>query len=176
MAGHRVLECSLAEAALIAKLRASGVAVDANGYCPSPEDNLIDAVTSDLWRAARADLKGGKGSELGGKFRAAYSSSALVVNTFIPMQTGVDIPGVGFISGTPRLEQERSGGPTGFKPTLDVVIEGDGVDLFVESKCREYLDAGGADFSVAWTKHAAKRLSHKAARVYGDIYAGVPLR
>jgi hypothetical protein len=172
MAGHRAPECDLAEAALVTALRGLGVTLNAKGYCAAAEDNLIDAVTPDLWQAAKADLEGGKGSELGWKFRAAYSSSALVANTFVPMQNGVDIPGVGLIAGTPRLEQERSGGPTGFKPTLDVVVEGGDVDLFVESKCREYLAAGEASFSVAWVKHAAKHSSASAARVYGDVYAG----
>ncbi len=172
MAGHRTAECDLAEAALVATLRAADVALDAKGYCAAAEDNLIDAVTSELWLAARADLERGRGTELGGKFRAAYSSSALVVNTFVPMQSGVDIPGVGFIAGTPRLEQERSGGARGFKPTLDVVVEGGDFDLFVESKCREYLDAREAAFSVAWPKHAAAHLQDAAARVYGDVYAG----
>lgn len=173
MATHRAPECGLAERALIASLRRAGVALDARGYCLAAEDNLIEAVPPDLWRAAKADLEGGRGDELGGKFRAAYSSSALVVNTFVPMLTGVDIPSVGFIAGTPRLEQERSGGPGGFKPTLDVVLEGGDIDLFVESKCREYLAAGEAAFSIAWPRQAAERLSAAAARIYGDLYAGV---
>ena len=90
----------------------------------------------------------------------------------MPMQDGVDFPGFGLIAGTPRLEQERSAGPRGYKPTLDVIIEGSDVDVFIESKCREYLDAGEADFSVAWPTHAAQRLSAEAARVYGDLYSG----
>jgi hypothetical protein len=171
MAGNRTPECGLAEKALAAALAATGVAVDAKGYCDAAEDNLIDAVAPELWLAAKADLEGGKGSELGGKFRAAYSSSALVANTFIPMRDGVDIPGVGLFAGLPRLEQERSGGAKGYKPTLDVIVEGDGRDLYIESKCREYLDSGEADFSVAWPKLAAKHLSSAAARIYGDVYA-----
>ncbi len=123
-----------------------------------------------IWAAA--DLGSGKGSELDGKFRAAYSSSALAVNAFVPMQGGISIPGLGTISGTPRLEQERSGGARGFKPTLDVVVRGEQCDLFIESKCREYLDAGEAGFSVAWPGLAAMHLSAPAARVYGDVYAG----
>jgi hypothetical protein len=173
MAGHRTHEAALAEAALISAASATGVVPDSKGYRDTVEANLIQAVTPELWIAARKDLEGGKGSELDRKFRAAYSSSALVVNTFVPMQAGVSIPGIGFIAGIPQLEQERSGGARGFKPTLDVVIGGGEVNLFVESKCREYLDAGEADFSVAWPRLAADRLSVSAARVYGDIYAGV---
>jgi hypothetical protein len=55
---------------------------------------------------------------------------------------------------------------------LDVVVDGGDVQLFVESKCREYLDAGEANFSDAWPKQAARRLAAAAARVYGDVYAG----
>jgi hypothetical protein len=171
VAGHRTPECGLAEKALAAALAATGVAVDAKGYCAAVEDNLIDAVTPELWLAAKADLEGGKGSELGGKFQAAHSSSALVANTFVPMRDGVDIPGVGLFAGLPRLEQERSGGATGYKPTLDVIVEGEGRDLYIESKCREYLDSGEADYSVAWPKLAAEHLSSAAARIYGDVYA-----
>jgi hypothetical protein len=143
---------------------ATGVAVDAKGYCAAAEDNLIDAVTPELWLAAKADLEGGKGSELGGKFRAAHSSSALVAHTFVPMRDGVDIPGVGLCAGLPRLEQERSSGAKGYNPTLDVIVEGEGRDLYSESKCREYLDSGEADFSDAWPKLAAEHLSSAAAR------------
>ncbi len=172
MAKRRVPECERAEAALVAALDARGVKVDSRGYCATPEANLIDAVTRNHWEAAKTELEGGKGGELQGKFRAAYSSAALAVNTFVPMRAGVDVPGVGLISGIPRLEQERSGGPRGYKPTLDVVVQGGALDLFVESKCREYLDSGEADFSVAWTKHAAEHLPDAAARAYGDLYAG----
>jgi hypothetical protein len=136
VAGRRVPECVLAQQAIAAALRMTGVPLDAKGYCAGAEVNLIDAVTAELWTAAKTDLEAGKGGELGGKFRAAHSSS-LVVNTFMPMRNGVDIPGVGMIAGTVRLEQKRSGGPGGYKPTLDVIVEGSDVDLFVESKCRE---------------------------------------
>jgi hypothetical protein len=171
VAGHRTPECELAEKALAAALAASGVAVDAKGYCAAAEHNLVDAVTPELWLAAKADLERGKGSELDRKFRAAHSSSALVANTFVPMRDGVDIPGVGLFAGLPRLEQERSGGAKGYKPTLDVIVEGEVRDLYIESKCREYLDSGEADFSVAWPKLAAEHLSEAAARIYGDVYA-----
>jgi hypothetical protein len=172
VAGLRAPECELAEKAIAEALRATGIPLRGKGYCALPEENLIEAVTPELWAAAKVDLEAGKGAELGGKFLAAYSSSALVVNTFIPMGHGVDIPGFGLIAGTPRLEQERSAGTRGYKPTLDVIVEGSDVDLFIESKCREYLDAGEADFSVAWPTHAAMRLTADAARVYGDLYSG----
>jgi hypothetical protein len=172
VAGRRARECELAEKAIAEALRATGVSLQGKGYCELAEENLIEAVTPELWAAAKVDLEAGKGAELGGKFLAAYSSSALVVNTFMPMRHGVDIPGFGLIAGTPRLEQERSGGARGYKPTLDVIVEGSDVDVFIESKCREYLDAGEADFSVAWPTQAASRLSADAARVYGDLYAG----
>jgi hypothetical protein len=43
-------------------------------------------------------------------------------------------------------------------------------DLYIASKCREYLDSGEADFSVAWPKLAGEHLSSAAARIYGDVY------
>jgi hypothetical protein len=106
VAGQRSSECDPAEAALAAALRATGVALRGK-YCAAPEENLIDAVTADLWSAAKADLEGGKGTELRGKFRAAHSSSALVVNTFVPMQGGVAVPGVGFIA-VPRASSRSA--------------------------------------------------------------------
>jgi hypothetical protein len=106
------------------------------------------------------------------KFRAAYSSAALAANTFAPMTDGIDLPGVGFIAGRPELEVEYSAGTQGFKPTLDAVIEGDDMTVIVESKCREYLAAGEANFSVAFPRKAAQVLSGEAARVFGDVYAG----
>src|SRR4051794_1339887 len=97
--------------------------------------HLIAAVTSDMWSVAQADLGAGKGGELRRKFYAAYSSAALVVNTFAPMTGGVHIPDVGFIEGAPRFEVGCSAGTQGWKPTLDVVVANDKVRLLVESKC-----------------------------------------
>lgn len=172
MAKHRAPECVLAERALAQALSRTGAAVDERGYCEAVTDNLVAAVTPDLWNRAQSDLAGGKGSELDWKFRAAYSSAALVVNTFMPMADGVSLPGTGTIRGTLRLEVERSAGTRGFKPTLDVVLDGADAELMIESKCREYLAAREADFSVAFVRHAAGFLSDPAARVFGDLYAG----
>lgn len=173
MGARRAAECDLAEAALADALRHIGVTVDERGYCATVEDNLIPAVTPELWARARHDLDDGKGTELAWKFRAAYSSSALVTNTYVPMTGGIDIPGVGLVAGEVRLEQERSGGARGYWPTLDVIVEGEDLDLFVESKCREYLGTSNTAFSVAWPRLAYEHLPAAAARIYGDLYASV---
>jgi hypothetical protein len=59
------------------------VVMDDKGCVPDFRDNLLpDVVPSDF----EADLRQGSGDELGGKFRAAHSSSALAVNVFAPFR------------------------------------------------------------------------------------------
>jgi hypothetical protein len=181
-----------AEAALRDALAAHGVEVRGKGYCVRPEDNLVETVTPQMWDSARADLEAGKGTELDSKFLAAYSSSALAVNTFAPLRGGVPLPGgrIGdatspgtVINGQIRFEQERSSWTRGFMPTLDTIVEADDgpVRLLVEGKCIEFLRRSRKDekFSPAFAKKAAQHLEFGAAEVYdvleGDPFAFDPL-
>jgi len=116
-------------------------------YVDDWRQNLIAGVEPEIFEA---DLRAGTGRELEGKFRAAHSSSALAVNVFAPFRRG----GRGFAVG--RYGQGRLVGfeqryPTGLAsaqpPHLDVVVEGAGGVLGIESKCTEYLAPKAAKFS-----------------------------
>lgn len=60
------------------------VLLDEKGYVSEASQNLIEGVHLEDFEE---DLRQGDGNELEGKFRAAHSSSALVVNTFAFLKT-----------------------------------------------------------------------------------------
>lgn len=162
-----------AERALAGRLAATGVSLHGKGYCGRAEENLIRAVSDQQWARARADLDGGKGTELTSKFLAAYSSSALAVNAFAPLADRVLLPGGTTVNGAVRFEQERSAWATGYKPTLDVSIERDHepVRLLVESKCVEYLRKTDTAFSPQFPTKAAAHLEPAAVAVFDEVFA-----
>jgi hypothetical protein len=162
----------LAEGALRDRL-AEKVCLDASGYCPRAEDNLVATVGPGVWHRARHDLAAGKGDELGGKFRAPYSSSALAVNTFGPLVDGLDLPGPLHVDGAIVFEQQGSAWARGYWPTLDVIVEAPGapVRVFIESKCTEFLRKGEAGFSGQFVKHAKERLGDTAATTFEVLAA-----
>lgn len=114
------------------------------GYTRSPEENLIPVVTrKDFWE----DLQGGDGSELSdsakapAKFCAAYSSSALVVNTFGPFRHS---PGHLVLAGCrdfvkALFERKCPTGLKGIPPNLDFFAAGPKILVAVESKFLETL-------------------------------------
>ena len=171
MAREKDPALSLAENALKARL-ASQTLVDSAGYCRRPEDNLVTSVGPGVWRRARVALASGKGDELATKFRAAFSSSALAVNSFGPLIENVDLPGGLKFHGPIRFEQERSAWARGYWPTLDVIVEDTSSEmrLFVESKCIEFLRAGHVAFSDAFVKHARERLGPEATATYERLF------
>ena len=172
MAREEHLLLRTAEHALATRL-ASRVSVRGKGYCDRPEDNLVETVTHDLWQAAKSDLEKGKGDELGSKFLAAYSSSALAVNAFAPLRDRVKLPGDLVITGDMRFEQERSAWARGYWPTLDLIVESEGAELrlFVESKCIEFLRKSETGFSPAFSKKASEHLEPAAAAVFETVFA-----
>ncbi len=125
------------------------VVMDDKGYVPDFRDNLLpDVVPSDF----EADLRQGSGDELGGKFRAAHSSSALAVNVFAPFRHR---PEELQICGTTdfdsmRFERKCPTGLGGTPPNLDVVFEAGNAVIAVESKCTEYLSLHRAAFSSSY--------------------------
>lgn len=161
---------SLAERALTRRLP-THVRLDSSGYCRRAEDNLIATVGPGVWQRARHDLTAGKGDELAGKFRAPYSSSALAVNTFAPLLTGISLPGPLQVDGDIAFEQQRSAWAGGYWPTLDLIVEAEqrAVRLFVESKCTEFLRQGHPDFSQAFVKHAEQQLDGAAAATFEQL-------
>src|ERR1700761_920762 len=138
--------------ALIQSLVASNpqLALDGNGYVSEAVFNLIDGV---ILADVEADLRQGDGNELGGKFRAAHSSSALAVNNFAPFKkrpADLQLPwGHGFTS----VHFERKcphGVPSRHSPNLDVVAESAGGVVAIESKCLEFLKSEPAEFAPAY--------------------------
>jgi hypothetical protein len=124
--------------------------LDKNGYVSEAGQNLIEGVRLDDFEA---DLLQGDGNEMGGKFRAAHSSSALAVNTFAPFKANVAalrLPGGG---GFDRLqfEQKCPHGLVGRRsPNLDVLADGPNGVVAVESKLLETLGRHEAKFSPAY--------------------------
>ena len=124
---------------------------DRPGYTNSPEENLIPGVTSkDFWK----DLEGGDGSELSdsstapAKFCAAYSSSALVVNTLGPFRHSPNDLELSGFSGFSESQFERKC-PTGLggkPPNLDFLAAGPNILVAVESKFLEPLRPKKASF------------------------------
>lgn len=143
---------SLASAALSERLHEihPDIDIDDKGYVPHFSENLLLGVEPEHFEV---DLRQGDGNELETKFRAAHSSSALVVNTFALFR---DRPGdlmLCDLTGFENIAFERKC-PTGLRggrsPNLDVVAERPGHVVAVESKCLEYLSPHTAKFSPAY--------------------------
>lgn len=120
--------------------------MDARGYVPSVEDNLLPSVRLEDFEA---DLKAGAGKELDDKFQAIHSSAALVVNAFGPFGnrcSELTLFGSGPFT---RLQFERKcpTGMTGTPPHLDVLLEGPKTVIGIEAKLLETLCKHRASFS-----------------------------
>lgn len=139
-----------ARLALIASARKFGTAsYDADGYVAKVEDNLSPFVTLASIKDA---FETGRGSELNGKMRAAHSSSALTVNTFGRWSDDTAELSVAGYSNFSSLAFERqcSSGLGGTPPHLDVVLEGSGGVLAIESKLIEYLTPKEPKFAESY--------------------------
>jgi hypothetical protein len=147
--------------------------VDKNGYVGEACQNLIEGVRVEDFEA---DLLQGDGNEMKGKFRAAHSSSALVVNTFAPFKAHLDalrLPGAGGFASM-HFEQKCPTGLVGRRsPNLDVLADGPNGVVAVESKLLEPLTPHVAEFSPAYDAITAggtewfaemKRLREKPSR------------
>ncbi len=122
------------------------------GYVSLPEENLLPGVRLDQFSA---DLRNGGGNEMDQKFRAAYSSPALVVNCFARFKDEPKHLSLGDISGfgSPVFEQKCAMGLRGEPPNLDLVCEGDNAIVAIESKCTEYIrEKKNASFSSAYSE------------------------
>lgn len=108
--------------------------------------NLIPGV---MLEDVRADLEGGDGNELEGKFRAPHSSSALTINTFARFRatdTATEIGPHGHLR-VSAFEHKCHHGLSGTRaPNLDMLAVGAGI-VGVESKFMEYLAPKTAKFS-----------------------------
>jgi hypothetical protein len=144
---HKVCRSALIQSLLASNREA---VLDGKGYLSEAALNLIDGL---IFTDVEADLRQGDGNELGGKFRAAHSSSALAVNTFAPFKNrplDLQLPwGAEFAK--PQFERKCPHGIPGRRaPNLDVVLEGPGGIIAMESKCLEYLTPHVAKFAPAY--------------------------
>lgn len=129
---------------------AAYVCLDEKGYVADAVQNLIEGVSLAHFEA---DLLQGDGNEMGGKFRAAHSSSALAVNTFGRFKTELSSFSLLNLSGftSLRFEQKCPHGLAGRRaPNLDIVATGPDRVIAVESKCLEHLAPHVAQFSPAY--------------------------
>lgn len=120
-----------------------------------PEDNLVTGVTrEDFWE----DLENGNGNELldssraPAKFCAAYSSSAMVVNTFGPFRHS---PGNFVLAGhrdfsKSQFERKCPTPLRGIPPNLDFLVTGPKIIVAVESKFLETLGPMKAQFAKSY--------------------------
>jgi hypothetical protein len=131
--------------------------LDARGYAPTPELNLVPGVhLEDL----QADFAQGSGNELEGKFRAAHSSSALAANTFGPWRKNPQaLPllgetGFDFL----QFEKKCPTGLGGIPPNLDLLVENSNVVIGVESKFLEFLAPKPPKFAASYTRENLPRM------------------
>ena len=124
--------------------------LDKKGYVSEASQNLIEGVRLENFEA---DLRQGDGNELEGKFLAAHSSSALVVNTFAPFKANaaaLQLPGSGGFASL-HFERKCPHGLVGRRsPNLDVLADGPNGVVAIESKCLEILTPHKAEFAPAY--------------------------
>ena len=123
--------------------------IDSKGYVKCFRDNLVPSVCTEDFEE---ELGKGDGNELGSKFRATHSSSALVVNSFGPFKRWIADLKILDTESFHSLHFERKC-PTGLRgnaPNLDVFLEGKSEIIGIESKLTEYLTSKSAKFSPAY--------------------------
>lgn len=127
-----------------------------SAYTRFCEQNLVPGVKSgDFWE----DLSQGDGNELfdgdkgPAKFCAAFSSSALAVNTFAPFRHHPErLSLLGFHGfTTAQFEYKLPTGLKGNSPNLDLVVRGDSTTICVESKFLEPLTPKEAKFADSYS-------------------------
>jgi hypothetical protein len=155
-AGALAIECraALARAFLLSR---PGVSLDAKGYVSEPRQNLIEGVE---FGDVEADILQGDGSELRGdgcgrppKFHAAHSSTALAVNVFGPFRHSASALPMPWGGPFTTLHFERKcphGVGNGKPPNLDVLLDGTGDVIGIESKLLEPVGDHKAEFKPAY--------------------------
>jgi len=149
----------------------------AGAYCQHPVDNLVDTLSIGQMRAALAQLGRGDGGELisgtngSVKFCAAYSSSALAVNSFgawLGREAELTLAGqIGF--NRVEFEVKLPTGLPGKPPNLDVVAFSTDRLVAVESKCTEHLGEHEAHFQDSYDA-AVEDLAHSSWQaLYGEL-------
>lgn len=144
---------------------------DENGYVSRAELNLIPGVRLD---DIRADLEQGSGNELEGKFRAAYSSSALAVNTFGPWRAapnGLDLLGKSNFDFL-QFEGQCPSGLGGIPPNLDLLVTGPDLAIGIESKFLEFLALKQPKFASSYKRENLPQMEACWAQWLDELKAG----
>ncbi len=180
MDGGNVL--SLAESALACSWRQKKPKVcwlpDHPSYVATLPDNLLSRVELQDFEE---DLRNG-GGELDWrsdgrsppKFQAAYSSSALAVNTFSPFRRRMTDLTICNLNGFKSLRFEARLPNGAGMPNLDVLCQGS-TAVAIESKCVEYLRTGETAEARRHNpdvpfKPAYKDVEHLLDKQFGDLY------
>lgn len=134
------------------------------GYVPEFGDNLLDGIDH-VWFVN--ELLQGRGNELKRKFRAAYSSSALAVNTFAPFKMRPTLLRIGDQSGFESMHFEAKCPifPDHVRrtpPHLDLLAFGPNAIVGVESKCTEHLNPHVARFASTYIDHVPDHIRPSA--------------
>jgi hypothetical protein len=127
------------------------------GYLDDWHDNLIEGVTAADFEA---DLRRGAGNELTdqpdepAKFRAAFSSSALAVNTFAPFRRRPERLALAGVTGFDAIEFEYpcDNGLVGTNPHFDLFARTATTVIAAESKFLEPLQHKPAQFSEQYAQ------------------------
>jgi hypothetical protein len=115
-----------------------------NGYVNMYNDNLINGIENKYFEN---DLKNGSGNELNEKFRALWSSSALVVNNFVPFVKNITkITFNNNIFEKAGFERKFSTGLGGTPPNIDFFMEKADLLIGFESKFSETLVETKSEF------------------------------
>jgi hypothetical protein len=115
-----------------------------NGYVNAYNDNLIKNVEEEYFVN---DLKNGSGNELDEKFRALWSSSALVVNNFVPFVKNIDkLAFDNIIFEKAGFERKFPTGLGGTPPNIDFFMEKNDLVIGVESKYLEITTETKSEF------------------------------
>jgi len=126
--------------------------LDLDGYVIKPEYNLISGIKMEGFQK---DFDDGSGNELYKKFRAAHSSSALVVNTFTRWRK--DPASLSIFGDTNfnimTFEGKCSTGLGGTPPNLDILLTSDDSIVGIESKFTEYLKPKRPHFSDSYQRN-----------------------
>lgn len=122
-----------------------------NGYVSTISENLIDGIDEKLFED---DFQKGSGNELKSKFKALYSSSALVVNNFAIIKNLKD--SFSFLGETNfeqvNFERKFPTGLGGTHPNLDFALENSNKLIAFESKYLETLDKKKVSFKDSYNK------------------------
>jgi hypothetical protein len=115
-----------------------------NGYVETYRHNLLNGINEKYFVN---DIKNGSGNELNKKFRALWSSSALVVNNFVPFVENIEnISFNNSIFKNAGFERKFSTGLGGTPPNIDFFIENNNLLIGFESKYSEILNKTISEF------------------------------